>query len=247
MSKRRFELVEGRSSKFWEVGVAGASFTVTFGRIGTAGQSKTKKCKDAAAAKAEVEKLVAEKARKGYSPTSARKPTATAPAKAKFQQIVSEYGSPFIASAIEDAPLWDGDRQKWESVEHWRSEYGGVTVQRRAKAKNIVLESDLFTGWVPAPRGGVFVRGGAHFTSSAQAAGIVSAVAAKAWKRLRSKLELPSGTLVVFDAGFAGSADLKQLRADSTGGVITAVLARGSYALSAAEHEGYDLLRLAPA
>ncbi len=61
MAKRRFELVEGTSRKFWEVNLAGSSFTVTFGRIGTDGQSKVKKCRDAAAAKAEVEKLLAEK------------------------------------------------------------------------------------------------------------------------------------------------------------------------------------------
>lgn len=249
MAKRRFELVEGRSSKFWEVSVDGSAFTVTFGRIGTSGQSKTKKCKDGAAAKAEVDKLVAEKTRKGYAPASATKSAAGArkkPAKAKFQQIVSEYGSPFIASAIEAAAQWDGDWQKWTNAEHWKSEYGGVVVQRRGKAQNLALERDLFTAWLPASDGGVFVRGGAHFTSREQAEQIVAAVPSKAWKRLRSRLELSSGTLVVFDAGASGSADVARLREDSAGGVITARLAPGSYTLSAAEHEGYDLLRLAP-
>ncbi|MBA3461824.1 MAG: WGR domain-containing protein [Deltaproteobacteria bacterium] len=249
MAKRRFELVEGRSSKFWEVSVDGASFTVTFGRIGTSGQSKTKACKSSAAAKAEVEKLVAEKTRKGYAQAAAKKSAARVtkkPARAKFQQIVSEYGSAFIGSAIEDAELWDGDWQKWENAEHWKSEYGGVVVQRRGKAKNLALEMDLFTAWIPAQNGGVFVRGGAHFASEKAAQAIATAVPAKTWKRLRSKLDLPSGTFVVFDAGVSGSADLKRLRADSEGGVITAQLASGSYTLSVAEHDGYDLVRLAP-
>ncbi|MCB9648641.1 MAG: DNA ligase [Deltaproteobacteria bacterium] len=63
---RRFELVEGNSAKFWEVAVEGASYTVRYGRIGAAGQAKTKEAASVAAAEAEVAKLVAEKTRKGY-------------------------------------------------------------------------------------------------------------------------------------------------------------------------------------
>lgn len=62
----RYELVDAESSKFWEVGVAGADLTVRFGRIGTAGQSKTKALGDASAAQKEYEKLVKEKTGKGY-------------------------------------------------------------------------------------------------------------------------------------------------------------------------------------
>lgn len=64
---RRFELVEGGSAKFWEIRVQGASHTVTYGRLGTAGQSKTKDFADAAAAARDAEKLIAEKTAKGYS------------------------------------------------------------------------------------------------------------------------------------------------------------------------------------
>ncbi|MFO1253427.1 MAG: DUF4132 domain-containing protein [Inhella sp.] len=64
---RRFELVEGTSSKFWEVELSGAELTVRFGRIGTAGQSKTKAFDDAAAALKEHDKLVKEKTGKGYA------------------------------------------------------------------------------------------------------------------------------------------------------------------------------------
>ena len=39
---RRFELVEGTSSKFWQIELSGASFTVTFGRLGTSGQTQLK-------------------------------------------------------------------------------------------------------------------------------------------------------------------------------------------------------------
>jgi predicted DNA-binding WGR domain protein len=65
-NKRRLEMIEGSSSKFWEVSVEGASFTVTFGRIGTAGLSKTTDCESPAAAQAGADKLVREKLKKGY-------------------------------------------------------------------------------------------------------------------------------------------------------------------------------------
>lgn len=65
----RYELVEGRSAKFWEASVAGATLTVRFGRIGTQGQSKDKTFSDAAAAEREKDKLVREKTAKGYART----------------------------------------------------------------------------------------------------------------------------------------------------------------------------------
>lgn len=68
---RRFELVEGSSSKFWQITLDGASFTVTYGRIGTAGTSKTTTCADVATAKAEADKLVREKTKKGYQEPAA--------------------------------------------------------------------------------------------------------------------------------------------------------------------------------
>ena len=78
MTKRRFELVAGTSRKFWEIEVASSSFTVTFGRIGTAGQTKITRLKDRAAATAAAETLVAEKLHKGYAQAgrnAAKKPT----------------------------------------------------------------------------------------------------------------------------------------------------------------------------
>jgi predicted DNA-binding WGR domain protein len=63
---RRFELVEGSSSKFWQIEVDAASYTVTYGRIGTAGVSKTTTCDSAVEASGDAEKLVREKLKKGY-------------------------------------------------------------------------------------------------------------------------------------------------------------------------------------
>jgi len=63
---RRFTSTEGGSSKFWEAAVEGTSLTVKFGKIGTAGQTKTKVFATEAAARTEMEKLVKEKVGKGY-------------------------------------------------------------------------------------------------------------------------------------------------------------------------------------
>jgi DNA ligase 1 len=65
-AERRFEYVEGSSSKFWAVSRDGAVFTTRWGRIGTDGQTKTKEASTEAKAEAEVDKLIAEKVGKGY-------------------------------------------------------------------------------------------------------------------------------------------------------------------------------------
>jgi predicted DNA-binding WGR domain protein len=63
---RHFEFVAGSLRKFWEISQSGNSFTVRFGRIGTAGQSQTKTFADEARAKRETEALIGEKLKKGY-------------------------------------------------------------------------------------------------------------------------------------------------------------------------------------
>jgi predicted DNA-binding WGR domain protein len=67
MPKRRFELVEGASAKFWEIEVKKKTVTVRFGRLGTAGQTKDKEHPSAEAAARDAEKLVREKTGKGYT------------------------------------------------------------------------------------------------------------------------------------------------------------------------------------
>jgi DNA ligase-1 len=69
--KRYFEFVSGSSSKFWEIDVNDKAVTVRFGRIGTNGQTQTKTLADAAAATRHAEKLIAEKAAKGYAEKAA--------------------------------------------------------------------------------------------------------------------------------------------------------------------------------
>jgi predicted DNA-binding WGR domain protein len=62
----RYEFSEGSSNKFWQIDLKGKSFTTTYGKIGTSGQTSLKEWKDAAEAKKEYDKLVAEKTKKGY-------------------------------------------------------------------------------------------------------------------------------------------------------------------------------------
>ena len=77
---RRFELTEGTSSKFWEVVADGEDLTVRFGRIGTAGQTKTKSFASAAAAEKERDKLIKEKTGKGYAEVAVGDGATLAPA-----------------------------------------------------------------------------------------------------------------------------------------------------------------------
>ena len=66
----RYEFSEGTSNKFWEINLSGKSFTTTYGKIGTSGQTTIKQFKSDAEAKKEYDKLVAEKVKKGYQPAN---------------------------------------------------------------------------------------------------------------------------------------------------------------------------------
>ncbi len=66
MKTRNLTYIEGTSQKFWKITQDGATHTVQFGRIGTAGQTQSKQFADETAAKTAFDKLVAEKLKKGY-------------------------------------------------------------------------------------------------------------------------------------------------------------------------------------
>ena len=80
---RRFEFVDSTSNKFWEVDVDGKTLNVTFGKIGTKGQSKPKDFATPEIAKAEMEKLIKEKTGKGYVEVGGKKVKAAKPAVGK--------------------------------------------------------------------------------------------------------------------------------------------------------------------
>ena len=63
---RLFELIAGRSKKYWHVTVDGTELVVSFGRIGTQGQLKRKPFPSEDAARLEGERLIRQKLAKGY-------------------------------------------------------------------------------------------------------------------------------------------------------------------------------------
>lgn len=69
---RTFQFSDAKSHKFWNIDVSGDSFTVTYGKVGSAGQTQTKSFPTPDKARAEADKLVAEKLKKGYAETTAR-------------------------------------------------------------------------------------------------------------------------------------------------------------------------------
>lgn len=77
----RLEFKEGSSRKYWEGEARGSSLIVRWGRIGTEGQSQTKALASPAAARAELEKLLREKTKKGYLPVDPATKAATKVAK----------------------------------------------------------------------------------------------------------------------------------------------------------------------
>ncbi len=73
---RSFTYSDAKSHKFWNIELTGTSFTVTYGRQGTAGTSQTRTFADEAAARKEHDKLVAEKLNKGYVEQGGAPPSA---------------------------------------------------------------------------------------------------------------------------------------------------------------------------
>jgi predicted DNA-binding WGR domain protein len=66
MERRELVFMDAKSSKFWNIELDGVSHTVTYGRTGTSGQSKTKEFPSEEKAKKDFDKLVASKLGKGY-------------------------------------------------------------------------------------------------------------------------------------------------------------------------------------
>ena len=70
-STRRFEFVQGSSSKFWQIEVDGSEVRIHFGRIGTSGQFVTKSFADENAAAKHAEQVTRAKLAKGYTKVAA--------------------------------------------------------------------------------------------------------------------------------------------------------------------------------
>ncbi len=107
---RRLEYVGGGSEKFWEGSADGALVTVSWGRLGTAGQRKVKDLATAAAAAAHLAKLVAEKEKKGYLAVGAAPSAAPRAAPGPAADTVDPgHSGPRTAADPQNAPQVDSE------------------------------------------------------------------------------------------------------------------------------------------
>lgn len=131
---RTFEYTDAKSNKFWSIDLQGKQFTVTFGKIGTNGQTQTKAFDTAAKAEAAHDKLIQEKLNKGYVEKTAAKTVKPAPLQASLEEALvanpddrathsayadylTEQGDPrgeliAVQLALEDTHRSDADRKQ---------------------------------------------------------------------------------------------------------------------------------------
>ena len=152
---RRYELAESSSSKFWEAGTEGSVLTVRFGRIGSAGQSKSKDFPDAEAARRECERLVREKTAKGYrlvegadpqalqAPSPSNEPAndtgTTPPATPRSEKLFA--GTPLPTRTRPGPPLSAAD--EWSAfAERVRPMLGAAPEGARMQAETLAIRLD---------------------------------------------------------------------------------------------------------
>jgi len=134
----RYEFSEGSSNKFWEINLSGKSFTTTYGKIGTDGQTTIKTWKDNAEAKKEYDKLVAEKVKKGYELVGGGGDGAAAAPK-KVAKPVKAVAQPAASNGTRHFEFSEGTSNKfWEITlagNNVKTRYGkiGTTGQQTLK------------------------------------------------------------------------------------------------------------------
>src|SRR5262249_52918188 len=131
---RTFELNDGRSHKFWNVTLSGASITVEAGKVGGRGKSQTTTFPNEGAAHREHDRLIAEQRGKGYRETTAPPRKALPPeceglqtalaedpddlaSHAAYADYLTEQGDPLgefvrVQFALEDAGKTPAERRK---------------------------------------------------------------------------------------------------------------------------------------
>jgi uncharacterized protein (TIGR02996 family) len=107
---RTFVFTDEKSNKFWNIDLKGTCFTVTFGKVGTTGQTQTKDFPDAERARKAHDKLVAEKLGKGYVETTAGVRPALSPLQQSLEAALVEDADDLAAhSAYADYLMEHGD------------------------------------------------------------------------------------------------------------------------------------------
>ena len=133
---RTFQYSDAKSHKFWNIEVTGTSFTVTYGKIGTAGQTQAKTFATPEKAQAEADKLIREKTGKGYVETTPKAAASAADGLEKalvanphdraawsaYADYLAERGDPRgefmqVQLALEDESVSAADRKKLQARE----------------------------------------------------------------------------------------------------------------------------------
>ncbi|MFG3698189.1 DUF4132 domain-containing protein [Micromonospora sp. NPDC047620] len=248
---RTFEYVGGSAARFWQVERDDATVTIRYGRLGSAGRTQVKELGSAAAAATYVDKLVAEKLRKGYAETAATG-TAVTPAPAVP-------ASPAVPPAEAPAPAPASSAAAVDATEDGTATASGPAsgsalpdeetfVVPDAWRRNILPRHDGVPG-TALPRGPKAVRAAEELLRSVRA-GVERFVerggAPDVIEALRAHLAgdttpLGAGALIVTVAHEVGWYDTNRLRALADGMVATdgVVFAARALAESADLHTGW--------
>lgn len=159
----RYEYVEGSSSKFWEIEISGASVTTRWGRIGTAGQEKTKDFASAEKAQAEYDALIREKTGKGYREAGAAA-TSAPPAPRPDPVSPSPPPPPPAAAAPEPDPEPSPAVPAADPAIAWRPELRRLVTPRRDGEVRRAAPSDPVAAWARIRQ--VFARHAESWRSS---------------------------------------------------------------------------------
>jgi len=118
-NKRLFEFNKGKTAKFWSIELKGTSLVVQFGRIGSAGQTRTKKLPSQHEAHTAFGKAVDQKLKKGYVEQGARRALDLVvpklsivewkPAERPIKKPVTKFGGQPVWI---DKPQWPLSREK---------------------------------------------------------------------------------------------------------------------------------------
>ena len=125
---QRYELVEGTSSKFWEIELAGSKFMARWGRIGTAGQEKQQSFASASEAKKAHDKMIADKTKKGYTLVSGG-------AKAAASSAATKTKAPAAAATKTTAPTAARSIRAGDRARRAPRRQGGLAGLRRLAAR----------------------------------------------------------------------------------------------------------------
>jgi uncharacterized protein (TIGR02996 family) len=107
---RTFVFTDEKSKKFWNIDLQGTGFTVTFGKVGTKGQTQTKDFPDEDRARKAHDKLVAEKLDKGYVETTPAPPPALSTVQRSLEEaLVADPDDVAAHSAYADYLTEQGD------------------------------------------------------------------------------------------------------------------------------------------